>query len=253
MNRAEKRREKKLADKAAKTLRPAQENSLMPTKQQQGLTIQQGFDLAIKYQKTNDLLKAENIYQQILQVEPNQPVALHLLGIISYQVGKSEIAIKLFKKAIAVEPHYTEAYCNLGNVLQALGRSDEAIVSFRKAIEINPEIPETHYNLGNVLQEVGALGDAVKSYRTAISINSEIIDVHVNLGNAFNNLGYLDEAVNSYQKALALNPNHKSRFNLGRVFLRVRGKYKEGLNQMQKSRGVIEFVSGKETGYNILH
>ena len=253
MNRAEKRRKKKLADKAAKTLRPAQENSLVQTKKQQALTIQQALDLGIKHQKANDLLKAENIYQQILQAEPNQPVALHLLGIICYQVGKCEIAIELFKKALAIDPHYTEAYCNLGNVLRALGKSDEAIVSFSKAIEINPKIAETHYNLGNILQEVGALDEAVESYRTAISINPEIIDVHVNLGNTFNNLGYLDEAVDSYQKALTINPNHKSRFNLGRVLLRVHGKYKEGLKQMRASRGVIEFVSGNETGYNILH
>ena len=169
MNRAEKRRKKKLADKAAKTLRPAQENSLMPTKQQQELTIQQGLDLAIKHQKTNDLLKAENIYQQILQVEPNQPVALHLLGIISYQVGKSEIAIKLFKKAIAVEPHYTEAYCNLGNVLQALGRSDEAIVSFRKAIEINPLYTEFYFSKLRVYKEQ-------KNYSEIIETSSIIIN-----------------------------------------------------------------------------
>ena len=79
------------------------------------------------------------------------------------------------------------------------------------------------------------------------------VDAHVNLGNAFINLGKLDEAVDSYEKALAINPNHNARFNLGRALLRVRGKYQEGLKQMRKSRGVIEFVSGKEKSYSILH
>ena len=253
MNRAEKRRQKKLAEKVAKTLRPAQENFLVLTEQKQALTIQQALDLGIKHQKAGDLLKAENIYQQILQAEPNQPVALHSLGMIAHHVGKCDIAVDLIKKALVVKPQYAEAYCNLGLIYQDFGKTDEAIFSYRKAIEINPDIAGIHYNLGNVLQEVGALDEAVDSYRTTISINSEIINAHVNLGNAFNSLGKLDEAVDSYQKALAINPNHNSRFNLGRVLLRVQGKYKEGLKQMRKSRGVIEFVSGKETGYNILH
>ena len=41
------------------------------SEQQQTLTIQQAIDLAVQHHNAGRLSKAENIYQQILQSEPN--------------------------------------------------------------------------------------------------------------------------------------------------------------------------------------
>jgi protein O-GlcNAc transferase len=60
----------------------------MPVEQEQTLTIQQAIDLAVQHQNAGDLAKAEEIYQQVLQTEAEQPIALHLLGVIAHQVGK---------------------------------------------------------------------------------------------------------------------------------------------------------------------
>ena len=41
------------------------------------LTFQEvAIDIAFQYHNAGELIKAENIYQQILEVDPNQPVAL---------------------------------------------------------------------------------------------------------------------------------------------------------------------------------
>ena len=46
--------------------------------QRQMLTFQQvAIDLAIQHHTAGELAKAESIYQQILEVDPDQPVALH--------------------------------------------------------------------------------------------------------------------------------------------------------------------------------
>ena len=45
----------------------------------QTFTIQQALDLAVKQHSAGELSKAEDIYNQILQADPNQPQALHLL------------------------------------------------------------------------------------------------------------------------------------------------------------------------------
>ena len=63
--------------------------------EQQTLTIQQSLDLAVQHHNEGRLPEAESIYQQILQVDSNQPVALHLLGVIAHQVGKLSV-IKTF-------------------------------------------------------------------------------------------------------------------------------------------------------------
>ena len=77
--------------------------------QQQTLTIQQAIDLGVQHHNAGDLTKAEDIYRQILQSDPDQPVALHLLGVIAHQVGKNIIAVDLITKALASKPDYSEA------------------------------------------------------------------------------------------------------------------------------------------------
>ena len=74
------------------------------SEQQQTLTIQQAIDLAVQHHNAGRLPEAENIYQQILQSEPNHPTALHLLGVIAHQVGKHETAVDLITKALAIKP-----------------------------------------------------------------------------------------------------------------------------------------------------
>ena len=61
--------------------------------QEQTLSLQQAIDLAVQHHNAGRLSEAESLYQQILQSNPSQPVALHLLGVIAHQVGKNDVAI----------------------------------------------------------------------------------------------------------------------------------------------------------------
>ena len=64
--------------------------------QQQTLTIQQGLDLAVQHHTAGRLPQAESIYKQILQSHPDQPVALHQLGVIANQVGVISLGSKTY-------------------------------------------------------------------------------------------------------------------------------------------------------------
>ena len=130
MNRAEKRRNKKLAAKAAKVSKPVEATAPMALEQQQTLTIQQALDLGLQHQKAGDLPKAESICKQILQAEPNQPVALHLLGVISHQSGNSDVAVDLITKANSFQYDYAEAFGNLGQIMKNLGEPIPARLGF---------------------------------------------------------------------------------------------------------------------------
>ena len=83
--------------------------------EQQTLIIQQSLELAVRHHNEGRLPEAESIYQQILQVDSNQPVALHLLGVIATQVGKYDDAVDLITRAVTIKPDNAEAHNNLGN------------------------------------------------------------------------------------------------------------------------------------------
>ena len=115
--------------------------------EQQTLTLQQALDLAVQNHTAGDLSKAEDIYQQILQTDPNHPEALHLLGVISHQAGENDRAVNLITKALAIKPDYADAQNNLGTALKELGRFDEAAARYHKALDINPDYADAFNNL----------------------------------------------------------------------------------------------------------
>ena len=205
MNRAEKRRQNKLAKKAAKKAKPGQ--GKINLSEQKTLDIQHILGLALQHHSAGRLLEAESIYHQILQTNPEQPQALHMLGVIASQAGNHDAAVELISKALNFNPVDAEAHFNLGNVLRSLGRQDEAVASYRKALAIAPDYTEAHFNLGNVLNELGRLNEAVVSYNKTLKIAPDYAEVHNNIGNVFKDLRRLDEAVASYCKSLAIEPN----------------------------------------------
>ena len=108
MNRAEKRRQKKLAKKAASNAKFGK--ATIPSPGQQTPTIQQSLELAVRHHNAGDLAKAEGIYQQVLQADPRQPAALHLLGVIAHQGEENDIAVDLITQALAIKPDLAEAH-----------------------------------------------------------------------------------------------------------------------------------------------
>ncbi len=180
MNRAERRRSKKLAVKANAKTRPLQKKPPLPSRPEQTRAINQAIDQALKYHEAGELPKVESICQQILQAEPNQPAALLILGAIAHQVGKNSIAFDFISKAIAVKPDYAEAHNNLGLLLHEFGKLNEAVISFGKAIANKPDFAQAHSNLGNAFKQLVNIKEAVTSYRKALAIKPDYAEVHFN-------------------------------------------------------------------------
>ena len=130
MNNDDKLHSRELTGNGFKKAEPIQPSSPIPAKQEQTLTVQQAIDIAVQYHQSGDVSKAVDIFQQILQADPNQPIALHFLGLIAHTIGRSDRAVKLISDAIQIKPEYAEAHCNLGNALKELGKLDDAISSY---------------------------------------------------------------------------------------------------------------------------
>lgn len=188
----------------------------------QPMSIAAALDFALRHHQAGDLKTAENIYRQILQLEPDNPEALHLLGVSAFQQQNLETAYTLISKALAGRPGFSDAHSNLGNVLREMGQPEEAEKSFRKAIAGNPRFTMAHYNLGNVLMSQGKLEEASESFERAIATNPRLAEAHINRGIALKELGRLKEAEASYRKALSLKPDLPLlHFNLGNVLLEL--------------------------------
>jgi protein O-GlcNAc transferase len=111
---------------------------------------------AIRFHQTGQLVEAENLYRSILDDDPTQPDALHLLGVIASQVGKHDLAIHLIQQAIMISPRNSIYYNNLGHVFKRLDQLDKAISCYEKALQIQPEYPDALSQLVHLLQQTCA-------------------------------------------------------------------------------------------------
>ena len=133
------------------------------------LDLQQIVDLAMQHHRAGDLRGAERLYRQILSQKPNQPDALHLLGVLSADTGRTQEGIALIRQALSLAPSAAEVWSNLGVILTREGRTNEAVEAFRQSIRLRPHVISDFNNLGNALQQAGRAGEAIAAYRTAMS------------------------------------------------------------------------------------
>ena len=68
------------------------------------LTTEQIFQAALQYFQAGKLLEAEQLCQQMLQIEPDNADANHFIGVITAELGgKDDLAIRYIEKAIQVK------------------------------------------------------------------------------------------------------------------------------------------------------
>ena len=201
------------------------------------MNLQQQLEAGGLLHQAGRLGEAEAIYRGILALDANHFGALFLLGTLSVQTGKPDVAIDLLRRAIELNPNYAEAHYNLGSVLQARGQNDEAIVAFRRAIVIKPAFPDTHNNLGIAFNEMGRLDEAIACYREAIRLRPEYVEAHYNLGIPLQKKGEVDAAIASYRFALKLKPDHAlAHSNLGNA-LAEQGRFNEAIASYRQAIG----------------
>ena len=65
--------------------------------------IQEMVAEALRLHREGRLADAEQMYRQILSVDPHQPDSLHLLGMIAFENGDKQTAVDLIRKAIEIK------------------------------------------------------------------------------------------------------------------------------------------------------
>jgi tetratricopeptide (TPR) repeat protein len=167
---------------------------------------QQALQSAMAHHQAGNLVQAETLYKQVLQAAPNQPDALHLLGLIAKQKGDHKTAIQLMRKALSFNPNYIEAYVNLGATLQEQNNLTESAECYRKALALRPNYAEVHSNLGVVLKAQDNMPEAAESFVRAIALKPDFAEAFANLDSLLKEMTEPAEALVYYRKVLAISP-----------------------------------------------
>jgi protein O-GlcNAc transferase len=169
--------------------------------------VAETFALALQCHQLGKLELAEELYRQLLQIDPGHADSHHLLGVLAGQKGRSEEAVAAIHRALALNPEAAIYHANLGALYEGWGRVPEAVASYQQALRIRPDDPGAHCKLAQALARQAKLDDAVAHYREAIRLNPDELLAHNNLGEVLLKQGRVEKAQASFQAALRLQPD----------------------------------------------
>lgn len=218
MDRAERRRQQKVAETASK-----------------GATPPASFETAkdcLQRGRPDDAVK---ICRAVLDDAPDDLEAWCFLGTVLHQTGQLDQATDSYRQAIRLNPDLFGIHSNLGAALIDLGRNEDAVESFRAALSLNAENPDVHNNLAVALMNLGRLEDAEAPCRDAIALAPNNVKALNTLGNILTERDHADDAAALFRRALDIDPNFvPAHMNLGRALANV-GAFDAALDHLQKA------------------
>lgn len=158
-------------------------------------------------QRQGELDEAMRAYRAVLDTDPRNPDALHLLGTVHGQKGELPEAERLIRKAIAAAPGMPQFHSNLGGILRARGDAAAAEAEYRRAIELKPENAEAFTGLGQLLREQGRGSEAIENLAAAVELSPEAVGVHRRLGRLYREHEQYTEAEASFRVCLEASPD----------------------------------------------
>ncbi len=89
-----------------------------------------------KKKKEDDINRREKMFFQVLDIDPDDTVALFGLGDVAFYRGQYLEAVSYLEKVVSLDEKYSAAYLLLGKSLEASGQSDLAQQVYKKGILI---------------------------------------------------------------------------------------------------------------------
>ncbi len=178
--------------------------------------------------------------KQALEISPDHPDALQLLGLSYRGMGDNELAIQFTKKAVQRSPNSASVQENYGSVLVSANRLSEGIRHLEASIKLDGGFIPAYRALSKALMQYGKLEQALKvadkgllrapndvalvglrgmflrglgreteaitELKRCIDLDPQNASAQLNLGNAYGIKGLINEALEYWNRALELKP-----------------------------------------------
>jgi tetratricopeptide (TPR) repeat protein len=116
--------------------------------------------------------QAKPIYEQILKIQPDHPIALNNLAFIKAEEGQDlDEALTMAQRARQGMPNSPDVMDTLGWIYLKKNLSDDAIRTFKELVIAAPNSASYHYHYGMALLQKGDKPSAKRELETAIRFN----------------------------------------------------------------------------------
>jgi len=179
---------------------------------------------ALEAHVNGDLENARSSYKKILNINPEESIALAWLGSLEAINKNYEDAICLIQHAIKIEPLNSDYLANLASVLCECNLLNDALFQINLAIEINKKNSIYYKNRAVININLKNFNDAKKDIEQLIKIDGTCSsETFLLIGNAQYGLGENREALSSYEKAIEQdNCNYEAYLNKANLLAKIK-------------------------------
>jgi tetratricopeptide (TPR) repeat protein len=175
--------------------------------------------------KLNDPAKAEPVYKEIIQLEPNEPANYMAIAQLYEDAGRYEEAEAQLQRAKEVKPNDASVYTALAAFYNRQGDFDKTIDALTQAANLAPNNPEGWHLIATYYWD-----KARKDYRLSDAEKKD----------------FILKGIAMDDKALSLNPNYLEAMTYKNILLRMQAntekdpkKQKDLLNQADELRNKV--------------
>lgn len=162
--------------------------------------------LAMARKALSDLAGTYEASKRVVELTPNDPLALNALGLCAYHMNQGDEALAYFNKAISLQPSVPALHRNRGIVLVGISRHAEAEASFLRALELDRNDFASLVQLSSLHLRHERPADSRKYSRRAIALRPGDPEANFYLARALVQLDEPKEAKKHFEVASQSDP-----------------------------------------------
>ena len=162
------------------------------------------------YKESGDTTRAISSFQTAIEQDNRFLDAFYDLGVL-FGARKNPIAVDYYSNALRINPNHQESRYGLAKFYQDMGKTDEAIREYKKIIEQFKSCDQCTYNLGAIYLELKKDPETALGYFTqTIQLNPNYIEAYFARAYTYTKLGDKAAAKADYNMCLKLQPNYEA-------------------------------------------
>ena len=190
------------------------ENYLKAVKTREGIEFYNRTEtynnLAIIYQKLDNLAEAKKYFQKAIDFDPTYFKAYSNLGVVALLEKDYATAQDLFQKTIGLSDNFAPAHHGLAVSLVNQNQIKQAIPHYEKSMALDPQLTDNYNHLAFIYNQSGETQKALDILQAGAAANPNDIELRTNYGILLANNGQYQQAIVELQAALAIDPNYEA-------------------------------------------
>ena len=182
--------------------------------------------------------EAKEILTELLEEDPSDFLAIHMLGLLAKKAKQWNLAIAFFTKAIETNTVDFASYFERGLVYRKIANLPSSISDFSFALKINPVSVEALNNRGIALCQAGNPAQAIVDFSEAIALKPNCSQTYFNRGLAHRTFGQISAALDDYTRSIELDSKNYRAFNNRAMLHRDSKNFDEAIQDLDKCLSV---------------